>query len=177
MKKLLAKKNPQKKQKNKTKIEQFVDKAFNVIAKKRYAEICAEYSFRFIDEYDDFLVDEDEINDICKNITETAVFNAIKKNKIFQKHIDGCISYLVSDLIINTKEIAKHIEQEKIYIEKNRIQQEKQAAKQKAEKAKLVEKLKKSAAQKAILAEGMTKTQKSALKKLYNIDINNISKV
>lgn len=153
---------PQKKNRQ-TKVESFVNKAVNWAAVENglYAE------FDFGDFGYEGEITEEEITDFEKNITEVAVFNAIKKNKKIQKCVDRMISDLTEDLFNSIRDVKRNIEADKKYeAQRRKYEEERKAKEEKEAKVRKME-----SAQRAVFLEGLTGEQKKAFKKFYKINI------
>lgn len=111
------------------------------------------------------------LKSICKHMTESAAYEAVKNSKRFKAAMDR----LAQDLAYN---IASEVVATDLQMEVNRVRAEK-AAKLSDKKKKIREnffkqeaqKLKKSHAQMLIFSEGLSEDQMKALKKFHNLDI------
>lgn len=124
------------------------------------------------------IADGAEPGELEENLTEKAVFDAIKNNKRFNGEIENLIKKMTVELVSGTAKAKQNqIRQQKL-MEKRNKDAEKRRKADEARKKKLevvakqkAEKIKKDNAQKLIFNEGLTDAQKKAFKKFYGVDV------
>lgn len=161
----MQQKKPQKKrQQKKTGADRLVEKAFNWAGVEHNNAFYSEFDFGDFG-YDGNITDDEIV--AFEKATEVAVFDAIKKNKKFQKCLEKTISDLAIELCNSLKDAKYSIAEQKKY----EAQIAKENAARLVRQQKAEEKIKKEKAQQAIFLEGLTGKQKKAIKKFYNLDL------
>jgi hypothetical protein len=149
-------KNDKPRKKPNADIKRFLDKEL------KHNDFSDQVGFNFYDTiFENHYCDKQLIESLSKKATEMSIYKTIKNNEHFQRHTDKLIKRMTQDILVAVKELKKETERNKIWKEKERIENEKK-----------YEKIKRENAEKAIFAASLTSTQKKAIKRLHGIDAN-----
>lgn len=175
----MTEKNPKQKpkKKQKTKVENYVNKALNWANIANYSTYDGVPDFAYFGEGDE--VSEDEAISVKRTVTEASVYKALKKNKLFKKYTEkflkeatlGIVQSIDSNIEYFKDQKRREAQQAKEE-EKRRKAEEKANAKKEAQLLKLKEKGRKDKIKRDIFKETLTDSQRKSIKKFYGIDVD-----